>query len=67
MVVAALKAIMFLIGGIKNPNQMKCRYCGTVFPNEQYQEDQHIEGRNERGELITFPYHFNVRKRNVIF
>jgi len=39
------------------PDELKCRYCGMVFPNEQYPDDQILEGKNALGETISYRYH----------
>lgn len=43
------------------PEQMKCKYCGTVYPNEKFPEDQTISGPNAFGETITYPFHYSER------
>ncbi len=42
---------------VDRPDELKCRYCGMVFPNEQYGDDQVMEGKNALGETITYQYH----------
>jgi hypothetical protein len=47
---------------IERPDEMVCRYCGTVFPNEKYPETRELTGQNALGEQISFPYYFNEKK-----
>ncbi|MGD9495815.1 MAG: heparinase II/III family protein [Armatimonadota bacterium] len=42
---------------IDAPEQMTCRFCGTVFPNDQFPEDHELSGQNALGETVTFRYH----------
>lgn len=42
---------------IERPEEMTCRYCGTVYPNPQYPETETLTGQNMLGETITLPYH----------
>lgn len=42
---------------IDNPEQITCNYCGTVYPNEQFPQDQTISGQNALGETVTYRYH----------
>ncbi len=42
---------------IDRPEELKCKYCGMVFPNDQYPDDQILEGKNALGETITYRYH----------
>ncbi len=42
---------------VDRPEELKCRYCGMVFPNEQYPDDQILEGKNALGETISYRYH----------
>ena len=39
---------------IDNPEQMTCKYCGTVYPNEKYPDDLTIEGTNAQGETFSY-------------
>ncbi len=47
---------------IARPNEMKCKYCGTIFPNEKYPEDQSLTGTNGLGEKITYNYYRNEER-----
>ncbi len=47
---------------VDRPDEMKCKTCGTVFPNDRFPEDQQLTGKNARGETIVFQYHFNEEK-----
>ena len=42
---------------IDRPEEMKCRHCDTVFPNERFPEEHVLEGPNLLGETVSFPYH----------
>jgi len=42
---------------IDRPEELKCKYCGMVFPNEKYPCDQVMEGQNALGETVTYRYH----------
>lgn len=41
----------------ERPNEMTCRFCNTVFPNERFPETETLTGQNLLGETITLPYH----------
>ena len=47
---------------VERPNEMTCKYCGTVLPNEKYPEQRTLTGHNALGEEISIPYHFNEEK-----
>jgi hypothetical protein len=47
----------------ERPNEMTCKYCGTVFPNEKYPEQRTLTGQNALGEEISIPYYFNEEKQ----
>ena len=42
---------------IGRPDEIKCKYCGMVFPNAKYPCDRAIEGTNALGETFTYHYH----------
>ena len=42
-----------------NPNEMKCKYCGTVFPNKEYPETETLTGQNSLNESISYNYYLN--------
>ncbi len=42
---------------IDSPDQLTCKYCDMVFPNDKYPCDQTIEGENALGEKFTYRYH----------
>ncbi len=42
---------------IERPNEVTCSYCGTVYPNDKYRQDQTMTGQNALGETITYRYH----------
>ncbi|MBU0610610.1 MAG: heparinase II/III-family protein [Armatimonadetes bacterium] len=41
---------------IERPAELKCRLCGTVYPNAQFPDDQLMTGRNALGETVSFPF-----------
>jgi len=47
------------IWSVDRPEEMTCRFCGTVFPNEKYPEDQVMTGKNRLGEEISFNYYYS--------
>ncbi len=49
---------------IERPNEMTCKYCGTVFPNAKYPEDHELSGKNALGETVTFKFYLNT-ERNI--
>ncbi len=42
---------------IDRPDELKCKYCGMVFPNDQYPEDQIESGQNALGETVSYTYY----------
>ncbi len=52
---------------IDRPDQLKCRYCGTVYPDSRYPEDQTLTGKNALGETITYRYHDDKRAGLHVF
>ncbi|NLJ36439.1 MAG: hypothetical protein GX358_09480 [candidate division WS1 bacterium] len=44
---------------IDRPDELTCRFCGTVYPNEKYPETHVMTGHNKLGEEISFPYYLN--------
>lgn len=44
---------------IDRPDELTCRFCGTVYPNEKYPETHVMTGYNKLGEEISFPYYLN--------
>jgi hypothetical protein len=50
--------------GLEAPDQVKCRFCGMVFPNEKYPEDKTITALNPRGETVTYHYYENENGRH---
>jgi hypothetical protein len=42
---------------IDRPDELKCQYCGMVFPNTKYPDDQLLEGKNALGETFAYRYH----------
>lgn len=44
---------------VERPDEMTCRFCGTVYPNAKYPETQVMTGQNKLGEEISFPYYLN--------
>jgi hypothetical protein len=51
--------------GWNDPDKVRCKYCGMVFPNEQYPEIETRSARNPRGEQVT--YHFYRDQSHVYF
>lgn len=47
------------IWNIEQPDQMRCKYCGHVYPSEEYPMDQAVEVQNPFGETHTYPYHMD--------
>ncbi len=45
-----------LTWSIDDPHRVRCMYCGTIFPNEQYPEDGVIRATNSVGEEVEYPY-----------
>jgi hypothetical protein len=48
---------------VERPDEMTCKYCGTVYPNEKYPEQRTLTGQNALGEEVSIPYHFNEEKQ----
>jgi hypothetical protein len=44
---------------VERPDELACRFCGTVYPNEKYPEMHVMTGYNKLGEEINFPYYLN--------
>lgn len=42
---------------IDNPHQLIARSTGTVYPNDDYPEDQELTVTNRLGETVSYPYH----------
>jgi len=36
---------------------MTCKFCGTVYPSDQFPEDREPTGQNALGEAVTYRYH----------
>ena len=43
-------------------DELVCKFCGTVYPNEKLPEDQILEGKNALGETSTYKYHHEKTK-----
>ena len=57
-----------LVWSIEKPDQLTCRYCGTVvFPNKNYPENQVLIGKNRLGEEIRLPYYANEKRHTRHF
>jgi len=50
---------------IDRPDELKCKYCGMVFPNDQYPDNQIMEGKNALGETITYRYHQDQKRDDL--
>ncbi len=46
---------------IERPFELRCKYCGHVYPSEKYREDQMSEGLNALGETVTYKYHLDEK------
>ena len=42
---------------IEDPEHIKCKFCGTIYPNDKYPLDQTLSGENALGETITYKYY----------
>jgi hypothetical protein len=50
------------------PNELKCRFCGTVvLPNPKYPEDHTLTGQNMLGETVTYKYYYNEERKVAHF
>ena len=45
---------------IERPDELKCRFCGTVYPNAEFPADQVLEGKNRLGETVPYTYHLGA-------
>ncbi len=45
-----------LTWSVRHPHRVRCRYCGMVFPNETYPENQVMRVTNPVGEEVEYPY-----------
>lgn len=43
------------------PNQMICKYCKTIFPNDKFPESWKIKGKNEFGTDVEYNYYYNSK------
>lgn len=50
---------------IKQPEQLTCKYCGLVFPNADYPDDQIMAGKNALGEAVTYQYHQDIKRQDL--
>ncbi len=50
---------------IERPEELKCKYCGMVFPNDQYPDDQILSGKNVLGETVTYRYHQDQQRDDL--
>ncbi|OGV69027.1 MAG: hypothetical protein A3K19_06290 [Lentisphaerae bacterium RIFOXYB12_FULL_65_16] len=48
---------------VERPDEMKCRFCGLVWPDPKYPEDKVLAGTNKLGEEVSLPYHLNEEKK----
>lgn len=49
---------------IEKPDELKCRFCGTIIPSDKngedkYPEDKLLTGKNALGEEVSFPYYYS--------
>ena len=52
---------------VDQPEQMTCKYCGTVYQNEKYPDDRTIEGANAQGEPFSYRYYHSDEKGINLF
>ncbi len=52
---------------IDRPEELTCKYCGMVFPNDKYPDDQVIEGVNSLGEPFSYRYYHEPKKNVNMF
>ncbi|MFP3903294.1 MAG: hypothetical protein ACLFWB_03515 [Armatimonadota bacterium] len=50
---------------VETPDQLTCKYCGMVFPNEKYPLDKTIERKNALGETVTYRYHQDKEREDL--
>lgn len=48
---------------IDRPLELKCRYCGHIFPSEQYPMNWMATGVNALGETVTYKYYLDERSQ----
>ena len=46
-----------LVWSIEHPDQLRCKYCGHVYPSEQYPMDHVYEHVAPTGEVQQYPYY----------
>ena len=53
---------------IERPDEIKCKFCGTVYPNEKYPMDRTLTGKNALGETVSYKhYHEEKTGMNYMF
>jgi len=52
---------------ITDPDHVKCKYCGMVFPNDKYPMDKMEEVVTPAGVKQRYPYHQDARGRRYFF
>ena len=52
---------------IDRPDELKCKYCDMVFPNDKFPDDQVIEGTNSLGEKFSYRYYHEPKKDIKMF
>ena len=57
---------------IEKPDEMKCRFCGTIIPSDKngedkYPEDKLLTGKNSLGEDVSFPYYYSEEHKVAHF
>jgi len=52
---------------VERPDEMTCRYCGTVFPNDSHPDDRTIKGENALGEPFSYRFHHEKTKNVRMF
>ena len=53
--------------GPQDPNHVRCRYCGMVFPNDKYPMSESLVATNRRGEKETWRYHKDTNGNECYF
>jgi hypothetical protein len=47
---------------IDRPFELKCRFCGHVYPSDRYPMDRTETGVNALGETVTYRYYFDEKR-----
>ncbi|MDP6775890.1 MAG: heparinase II/III family protein, partial [Candidatus Latescibacteria bacterium] len=52
---------------VRDPHHVKCRFCETVFPNEDYPEDRILRVTNPVGKEVEYPYWADSKGYRYLF